>query len=67
MIHAKFPTAVEVERIFSCLTRTPRPAAEIARMAKVSFRKTSIALQALRFQRRAVSTLSGWMARRRMA
>ncbi len=67
MIYAKFPTAAEVERIHACLTRTPRPAAEIARMAKVSFRKTSIALQALRFQRRAVSTLSGWMVRRCMA
>lgn len=67
MIHAKYPTASEVERIHFCLTRTPRPAAEIARAARVSFRKTCIALQALRFQRRAVLTCSGWMARRRMA
>lgn len=67
MIHAKFPNASEVERIFSCLTRTPRPAVEIARMARLSLKKSRYALQALRFQRRAVSTCSGWMARRRMA
>lgn len=67
MIRAKFPTAFEVEKVYACLTRTPRHAAEIARDARMSFRKSCYALQALRFQRRAVSTCSGWMIRRHIS
>lgn len=67
MIHARFPTASEVERVFCCLTRTPRPDIEIARMARLSLRKSRHALRSLRYQRRAVLTCSGWIARRRMA
>lgn len=67
MTRARFPNASEVERIFTCLTRTPRPDVEIARMARLSVRKSRIALRSLRFQRRAVRTSSGWIARRRMA
>lgn len=67
MILAKFPTASETERIYICLTRTPRAAVEIARIARLSVRKTDSALQSLHFQRRAVLTCSGWIARRTMA
>lgn len=67
MTRARFPNASEVERIFNCLTRTPRLDIEIARMARLSVRKSRIALRSLRFQRRAVRTSSGWIARRRMA
>lgn len=67
MICAKFPTASEVERVFCCLTLTPRPVMEIARMSRLSVKKSSVALRSLRYQRRAVLTCSGWMARRVMA
>ena len=67
MVHARFPTASETERIYTCLTRTPRPTAEVARMARLPFEKVKCALRSLHYQRRAVLTSSGWIARRRMA
>ncbi len=61
----RYPTVAEVERIAECLGRTPRLPSELAREARMPFRRATAALKALRYQNRAVRFQGqGWAVRR---